>query len=109
GLVRRFPKEPNQVIYQQLTAGLEGINKSDAIEVVAPSAVEIEKIRTKINFTSRTVSYYEFLNEIFNELNVLPIFRGDLTETVRYTLGDSFDRDEVVEVVEFNYRKMAGR
>lgn len=104
-----IPKEPNQIIYQQLTAGLEGINKSDAIEVVAPSAIEIEKIRTKINFTSRTVSYYEFLNEIFNELNVLPIFRGDLTETVRYTLGDSFDRDEVVEVVEFNYRKMAGR
>ncbi|AZC15601.1 DEAD/DEAH box helicase [Pseudomonas sp. CMR5c] len=104
-----IPKDPNQVIYEQLASGLDGINKSDAIEVIAPSAKEIEKIRTKINFTSRTVSYYEFLNEIFNELNVLPIFRSDLTETVRYTLGDSFDRDEVMEVVEFNYRKMAGR
>jgi len=104
-----IPKEPNQTIYEQLTAGLEGINKSDAIEVVAPSPIEIDKIRTKINFTSRTVSYYEFLNDIFNELNVLPIFRGDLTETVRFTMGDSFDRDEVMEVVEFNYGKMAGR
>ncbi|WKL50888.1 AAA family ATPase [Pseudomonas kielensis] len=104
-----IPQGPNQIIYDQITAGLSGINKTDCIEVVAPSPKEIEKIRTKINFTSRTVSYYEFLSGIFDELNVLPIFRSDLTETVRFTLGDSFDRDEVMEVVEFNYGKMAGR
>lgn len=104
-----IPQGPNQIIYDQITAGLNGINKTDCIEVVAPSPKEIEKIRTKINFTSRTVSYYEFLSGIFDELNVLPIFRSDLTETVRFTLGDSFDRDEVMEVVEFNYGKMAGR
>lgn len=104
-----IPQEPNQEIYSQITLGLKGINTSDCIEVTAPSEKEIERIRTKINFTSTTVSHYEFLNDIFEELKILPIFRSDLTETVRYTLGDSFDRDEVMEVVSFNYGKMAGR
>ena len=104
-----IPQEPNQEIYSQITLGLKGINTSDCIEVTAPSEKEIERIRTKINFTSKTVSHYEFLNDIFEELKILPIFRSDLTETVRYTLGDSFDRDEVMEVVSFNYGKMAGR
>ena len=97
-----YNKEKMEVIEK----GLDNINKKGFIEVTPPSEPEKEAIRTTIKQLQENVSFFDFMNKIFDDLDVLPIFRDDLLDTVRKVVGEDFDRANVAEIVEFNYKKM---
>lgn len=92
-----------------IAAGLATINRLGYIEATAPSEPEKEKIKTTIKYTASAESYFDFLAGIFEELGVPPIFRDSLTETVKAVAGEDFDRENVKEIVAFNFRKMSGK
>lgn len=96
----------NQALINQISLGLSNINVNGCLEVSAPSAEEIELIKTKINIgeaVEDNVSFYDFVYNIFDELLIYPIFRTNLYETVKRTAGENFDRDLIRQVAEFNY------
>lgn len=101
-----MPSEYNQELYDQISTGLEIINARNCIEVQAPSQEEIVKIRTTITHSKADISFYDFVYQIFDELEIYPLFRPDLYETVKRTVGEKFARDNVREVIEFNYKIM---
>lgn len=101
-----MPSEYNQQLYDQISTGLEIINARNCIEVQAPSQEEIVKIRTTITHSKADISFYDFVYQIFDELEIYPLFRPDLYETVKRTVGEKFARDNVREVIEFNYKIM---
>jgi superfamily I DNA and RNA helicase len=101
-----MPSEYNQELYDQINTGLEIINAKNCIEVLAPTKEEIVKIRTTITHSKADISFYDFVYQIFDELAIYPLFRSDLYETVKRTVGEKFARDNVREVIEFNYKIM---
>ncbi|MFV0513968.1 MAG: DEAD/DEAH box helicase [Jhaorihella sp.] len=86
--------------------GLKTINASGCIEAQAPSEEERAEIMTTITQDNVRTSFYDFCEDIFNELGVLPIFRQELRRVVRATAGEDFDRHEITEIADFNYKKM---
>lgn len=86
--------------------GLDIINKKGVIEVTPPSKEEQDAIKTTIKQLHDHVSFFDFMTSIFDELEVMPIFRDDLLETVKKIVGEDFDRENVAELVEFNYKRM---
>jgi superfamily I DNA and RNA helicase len=101
-----MPSEYNQELYDQIKTGLDIINAKNCIEVLAPTKEEIVKIRTTITHSKADISFYDFVYQIFDELAIYPLFRSDLYETVKRTVGEKFARDNVREVIEFNYKIM---
>jgi superfamily I DNA and RNA helicase len=89
-----------------IESGLDKINKQGFIEVTPPSESEKLAIKTTIKQLQENVSFFDFMTKIFDELEVLPIFRDDLLDTVKKVVGEDFDRVNVAEIVEFNYKKM---
>lgn len=98
--------ENNAHILGSIEAGLRKINESGFIEASVPSDAEKENIKTTIKFKNGNVSFYDFVQQIFDDLDVLPIFRPNLLEAIKRVAGDNFDYDSVRETVDFNYRKM---
>lgn len=86
--------------------GLATINESGCIEAQSPSAEERADIMTTITQDNVRTSFYDFCEEIFDELGVLPIFRQEMRRVVKATAGEDFDRDEIAEITDFNYKKM---
>lgn len=86
--------------------GLRVINEDGVIEAQPPTLEERAEIMTTITQANIRTSFYDFCEEIFNELKVLPIFRQELRKVVTATCGEEFDHDEVMEVASFNYQKM---
>ncbi|MDP5886218.1 DEAD/DEAH box helicase [Pseudomonas aeruginosa] len=98
--------ERNSQILPSISEGLKVIMEQGYIKVTPPTDDEIERIRTTIKVSSSNVSFYDFANGIFDELNVLPLFKQDLMETLKKTVGEDFDRENVKEVAEFLYSRM---
>lgn len=99
-------KDYNSDLLGSIEEGLNTINTEGYIEVKEPSVEEQERIRTTIHYNKHSESFYDFVNRIFDELDVLPIFRTPLMDIVKKVAGDDFDYDNVKEVVAFNYNKM---
>lgn len=104
-----FSRDQNAQILPPIYKGLDVINKHGYIEATPPSDNEKKAIQTKIKFDGRHLSFYEFVTEVFDELNVQPVYRADLLETVvKVSGGETFDKGNVREIVQFNYGKMLG-
>lgn len=101
-------QEANQTILPQVEAGLNYINATGHIRALTPSDNEKQGIQTKFKYTDTSMSFYDFAEKIFDEIGVLPLFRSDLLETIRRVTGEDFDYDNIKEVAEFNYSRMAG-
>ena len=98
--------EKNVEILPMLQTGLQEINAHGYILAQAPSDKERQLIQTTIKHSSSSMSFYDFVTQIFDELDVLPIFRADLFETVERIVGEDFDYENVKDLVKFNYQKM---
>ena len=55
-----------------IESGLDKINKQGFIEVIPPSELEKEAIKTTIKQLQENVSFFDFMTKIFDELEVLP-------------------------------------
>lgn len=95
--------EANQAIVPPITDGLAYINETGTIRARTPTGPEMEGIRTTIKYTDTSMSFYDFADKIFDELGVLPIFRENLFEILRRTVGEEFDHEKVKEVTAYNY------
>lgn len=85
-------------VLSRVRAGLEVINSEGYIEVQPPTEEERKAISTKIKRSSPQLSYYDFLEGVFDDLAVIPLFREKLRKTVINTLGEEFDYNSVMEV-----------
>lgn len=99
-------QDSNGELANKIEFGLDLINKTGALRVACPSEEEKLEIVTAINYTEENISFYDFAERIFTELDVLPLFRKPLFEVVKNTVGESFEYDEVREIAEFNYSRM---
>ncbi|NOT84322.1 MAG: AAA family ATPase [Methylococcaceae bacterium] len=95
-----------QSLIKQIQEGLVGINTNQYIEVVPPSKEEIEKIKTTIKYSNSSMSFFDFIASIFNELGVDEACRTSLFDTVKNVIGEDFDKDRAQKVIEFNYKEM---
>lgn len=99
-------EDSNVELAVQLEHGLKVINDTGRLEVIAPTAIECEQIKTTITFNDENVSLYDFSNTIFDELDVIPLFRAPLLDIVKKAVGDELDYGLIREVIEFNYAVM---
>jgi len=99
-------QDSNGALIGQIEEGLLGIQRSGLLKVSPPKDDEKQELVTKFNYTDDSISFYDFVDRIFDELDVIPIFRKPLFDVVKNTVGESFDYDAVMEVAEFNYNRM---
>lgn len=96
----------DQSLMDKIMGGLDVINTDGVIEAQPPTAAEREEIMTTITQANIRTSFYDLCEEIFNELDVIPIFRQELRKVVTATASEDFDRDEVLKIARFNYDNM---
>lgn len=99
-------QDSNGELADKIEVGLNSINDTGALRVSCPSEEEKLEIVTAINYTEENISFYDFAERIFADLDVLPLFRKPLFEIIKNTVGESFEYDEVREIAEFNYSRM---
>lgn len=99
-------KDQNGDLLENIERGLNKINKDGCIEVKKPSLEEQKTITTTIGYSKNSESFYDFVNRIFDEIDVLPIFRTSLMDIVKSVTGEDFDYENVKEVALWNYNKM---
>jgi superfamily I DNA and RNA helicase len=99
-------EERNAVILPDIREGLEVINNEGCIKAAPPTQEEMDKIKTTIKYSNSNISFFDFTERIFDEMNVLPLFRPNLLDALKKTVGEDFDRDNVKETAEFIYKKM---
>ncbi|MES3008226.1 MAG: ATP-binding domain-containing protein [Pseudomonadota bacterium] len=92
-----------------LEAGLQEILENGTMSVVAPSVKEQEDIKTRITYKEENQSYYDFMESVFDEVEVLPIFREGLSKSLEGIIGTKFNFNKAVEIARFNYNEMLGR
>jgi hypothetical protein len=54
------------------------------------------------------MSFFDLTNRVFDELNVLPIYRKDLLNAIKILVGEEFEYNNIKEIAQFNYNKMIG-
>ncbi len=97
----------NEALLNPISQGLERLYESDAIVVDEPTAPERARIKTTIEYdSSEKQSYYDFVHEIFDELNVMPLYQAQLYERVNDLLPGCFDREKVYDYAKITYRIM---
>lgn len=96
----------NAEVLPALQQGLAVINSEGVIRAMPPTATEKDRIKTAIKYSNSNISFFDFAQKIFDEMNVLPIFRPNLLETLKKVVGEDFDHDNVKETAEFLYAKM---
>jgi superfamily I DNA and RNA helicase len=90
---------------QNLDNNLEYINNHGAMVVDIPSHQEKEAIKTTIKYDKNAQSFYDFFDECCADMNIPPLFRKELFGATKSILKESFDKDEVVETIEFIAKK----
>jgi len=101
-------EENNLKILPSIEAGLAEINKSGHIIVNAPTEDEKDKISATIKYSAESESFYDMSHRIFEELNILPIYRDSLLHVAKRVFSEEFEYDRLFEVIEFNYKAMVG-
>ncbi|WP_367390055.1 DEAD/DEAH box helicase [Lewinella sp. LCG006] len=94
----------NEIGLSALISGLKVINDENLIRTSEPS--EEEKIAIKSTLVriqnKKNISYKEFLNEIFNELEIDNRFRSKLEKAIIQTDIEEFDKDKTVKFIVAN-------
>ncbi len=98
----------NRSLIDQLESGLNELNETGQMNVVAPTEEEKKSIKTTIVSVDNNKSWYDFIYELFDELKILPLFRSTLYDSLKHIIGDNFDPDTAKETIMFNYEKMSG-
>lgn len=99
-------EDSNSELVPSVEAGLATIKNEGIIRVMPPSREEIAAIKASLSYTDEKLSFYDFVANICDELGVMPIYREKMVETVKNIVDESFDYDEVREVIEFAYSKI---
>lgn len=85
--------------------GLEIINKKYYIQTTEPTEpekLEIENKLTKFIQSNNNVSYEEFINDVFNELDIDNKYRSRLIDALLNTDFDKFDKPMTIKFIKAN-------
>lgn len=99
-------KDINKEITITLDEELQHIVNNGAFTVTSPTEKEKEEMASSFKQIPERISFYDFTEDIFNELEVIKSARDKLRDVIKTTVGESFDSDAVYEIAEFNYRRM---
>ena len=96
----------NEDLIKHLESGLKTINTEGCLKVIVPSEDEKKQIKTTIDYKDTSISYYDFVYGIFDDLDVPHKMRSKLYDAAKNLVGEDFDYDNVREFIEFNFKKM---
>jgi len=99
-------QDSNEDLVSSLEHGLNTIKNEGLIRVVPPSDEEMLAITTSFSYTEENISYFDFVEGVCDDLRIPPLFRGQIIESIKSILGESFDYQEVSEVARFAYAKL---
>ena len=91
-----------------IEAGLDVINKTGCINVHVPSVAEKNIISATIKYSADSESFFDMAYRIFEDLEVLPIYRENLLDAVKRLFTEDFEYERLREAIEFNYKIMLG-
>ncbi|EPO0042218.1 DEAD/DEAH box helicase [Vibrio harveyi] len=94
-------KEKNEALLNTIECELDKINKTETLVVKTPSDLEKEAIKTTIKYTEVKKSFYDSVHDMFDEFEVPYDFRQQLYKIIKQTT-DSFDRDVIYQIIDFN-------
>lgn len=89
--------------------GLAVINNKGWIEAEAPSPQEKSGIMTSIAHENVRTTFFDLCESVFDEFSVLPPYREGLRKIITEAVGETYDWDDVSDVVKFSYEKMLRR
>ncbi|MGF1688711.1 ATP-binding domain-containing protein [Photobacterium japonica] len=95
-------EESNVGLLASIEGELENINKTGKLVIKKPTKDEIQQIKTTIKYTDLTKSFYDSVYDLFDELSVPLEFRKQFYKIIQQTVGDGFERETVIKVIEFN-------
>ncbi|MCA9925370.1 MAG: DEAD/DEAH box helicase [Anaerolineales bacterium] len=96
----------NQELCLKIEDGLRGINANGYMDVVAPSDKEKQAIQTTFTIKEESISFYDFFQSVCDELDIPRDYRQRLMGVVKQTIGESFEKERLEKVIEFNYENM---
>lgn len=100
--------ESNAGILPMIESGLNTINVTGRISVKVPTQPEKDLISSTIKYSAESESFFDMSHRIFEELNVLPIYRENLLDAARKIFSEDFEYERLKEVIVFNYKIMQG-
>ncbi|OZS41384.1 DNA helicase, partial [Photobacterium sanguinicancri] len=95
-------EESNTNLLTTIEGELANINRTGKLVVKAPTEQEIQQIKTTIKYTDLTKSFYDSVNDLFDEMKVPVKLRKQFYKIIQQTVGDGFDRETVTKIIEFN-------
>ncbi|WP_301280375.1 ATP-binding domain-containing protein [Yersinia enterocolitica] len=93
----------NKEIISQIEHGLSVINDTGSMVIEAPTEKEKERIKTTINIGEESKNFYDFVDEIFEDMGVGPLFRKPLYEVVCKLAEETFDTEIIKSIITANY------
>ncbi|MGP6381655.1 DEAD/DEAH box helicase [Yersinia bercovieri] len=93
----------NKEIIPQIEHGLSVINDTGSMVIEAPTEKEKERIKTTINIGEESKNFYDFVDEIFEDMGVGPLFRKPLYEVVCKLAEETFDTEIIKSIITANY------
>lgn len=100
--------EATASVLPAIEAGLEVINDTGYIIVHVPTVAEKTIISATIKYSAESESFFDMAHRIFEELEVLPIYRENLLDAIKKLFTEEFEYERLYEAIEFNYKIMLG-
>lgn len=93
-------QDMNESLLVSLEEGLSTINRDGILNVREPTESEKEKIRTTIEYDSGSLSFYDLVHQIFDEVELEAEYRQKTYEAVRIIIGEEFDAEAVRDIID---------
>ena len=100
--------EATASVLPAIEAGLEVINDTGYIIAHVPTVAEKTIISATIKYSAESESFFDMAHRIFEELEVLPIYRENLLDAIKKLFTEEFEYERLYEAIEFNYKIMLG-
>ncbi len=99
-------KSLNAGVLPYISGGLDRINAEGCIEVAPPDSDEMARIKTTISLVASSMSFFDVTEKIFDEIGVLPLMRKPLMESIKNTIGEDIDVENIRETAVFLNKRM---
>ena len=93
----------NEELAKTLQQELKNINETSTLLITPPTEDEKKAIVTAFNYDEKKVSFYDFVYNIFDDLEVMPIFRPGLFKVIITLIGETFDDKLIIQIINKNY------
>ncbi|MDY1033397.1 DEAD/DEAH box helicase [Stenotrophomonas sp. CFBP8980] len=96
----------NGEVLRLIDEGLDRINAEGCIEVAPPNADEMARIKTTISLVASSMSFFDVTEKIFDDIGVLPLLRKPLMDSIKNTIGEDIDVENIRETAVFLHNRM---